>query len=69
VQDFTYGDVIEVTGFHEKLSQNMSDFVTPNVEQRYVITFLVKDEMKADEIPHGLSAQYGRKALSCTSML
>jgi hypothetical protein len=41
-----------------------SDLVSPSVEQRCIIIFLVKEEMKPAEILCRLIEQYGEEALS-----
>jgi hypothetical protein len=40
-----------------------SDFSTPSVEQRCIIKFLLKEEVKPAEILHRLNAQYGEQTL------
>jgi hypothetical protein len=44
-----------------------TDLVTPNVEQRYIIKFLVKMKMNYAEIVRRLNAQY-EETLSCASV-
>jgi hypothetical protein len=44
-----------------------SDLVTPSAEQRCVITFLVKEEIRPAEILRR-NAQYGEETHSCASV-
>jgi hypothetical protein len=41
-----------------------SDLLTPSVEQRCVIKFIVREEVKPIEIPRRLNAQYGEETLT-----